>query len=232
MELLRAAYRQYSEMGPDKAHTDPELLARVEQNPKVLNAGRYLMGLKEKRDDFLIWSEPNDRKIAEIDKRLAAAEGDLAQARQTALNEERNRLIEGYRVAYFSSLQAVAELKESVAQCTSMQLDLDRKLRRYDELARQREAIERERDRIAQHHQNLLMVARTSEPARISIFRRATVPLEPSRPRPMLWIPVGMVLSLFLAVGLALAVGPRDSTGAVDRDERERATSEAQNESG
>jgi succinoglycan biosynthesis transport protein ExoP len=212
MELLRARYRQYSEMGADTAQTNPEILARVEGNSKVLSAVRYIKDLQESKAAALIRLGPQHRDIREIDKRIATAEEDLTQTRQTLLNEERNSLMEGYRVSYFSALQAVAELKESVAESTSMQLDLDRKLRRYDELQRRREANERERDRIAQHLQNLTMVARTAEPARISVFRRAMSPLEPSRPRPILWIPVGIVLSLAVAIGLALALSLLDTS--------------------
>ncbi len=212
MELLRARYRAYSESGAEGMQSNPELMANVEENPKIQNSVRFIRDLKQEKEALLLRFGPQHQEIRERDNRIASAEEELAQTRQILLNEQRGSLMEQYRMAYYSTLQAVAELKESAAEATNAQLDLDRKLRRYDELLRQRESLERERERIAQHNQNLEMVARTSEPARISIFRKATVPLEPSRPKPKLWIPVGTGISLFLAVGLALALSLLDTS--------------------
>lgn len=212
MELLRARWRAYQEVSPESLQTSPELLARVESNQKVVRAVQYLRDLEEMRKASLLKFGPQHQEIRQLDTRLSVAQEELMRDRQQILNEERGALLESYRVAYYSALQAVAELREAVAESTNAQLDLDKKLRRYDELLRRRDKLEKERERLAEMHQNLLMIVRTQEPARISIWRAATTPLEPSRPRPKLWIPVGVGLSLFVAVGLAMALSLLDTT--------------------
>jgi len=209
MTFLRTRYRTYADATPEKLQTNPEILARVEANEKVLQALQRVNRLKDKRDDFLISSGAQDPKITEIDKRLVAAEEDLARMRQSVFKEERDSLVESHRVPYLVALQACTELRESLATTARAQLDLDKNLRRHDELVRQRDTLDRDRDRLAQQHQALLLSIRTQEPARISIFRRATEPLEPSRPQPKTWIPVGSALGLLMGVLLALVLGGR-----------------------
>jgi len=214
MELLRARYKTYSEASPESMQASPEILARIEANAKVTETLQRVRRLKDKRDDVLISSGASDPKIVEINKIITTAEEDIAKAREGAVREERGLLLESYRTVYFSSLQAVAELRESMATATNAQLDLDKKLRRYDELIRRRDRVEGERDRLAEQHQQLLMVVRTREPARISVFRQATVPLEPRSPLPEIWIPIGIAVSRLVGIVLALIVGPRNEVAS------------------
>ncbi len=218
LELLRARYEAYRDLSAEELQSSAELMARVESNPKVVFLVRHTRDLTESREALLIRLGPKHIDIREIDRQMSFAEEELAGLRQKYLKEEREALMDSYRVAFLSALQAVAELKEAEAETSQMQMDLDRKLQRYNVLIQKRDKLERERERLADAHANYMMVSRSDEPVRIDILRRATPPLEPSRPRPIVWIPLGVAVSLLMGVGLALALSLLDTGLKTPRD--------------
>ena len=218
LEILRARYEAYKNMTTEELQSSAELMARVEADPRISSQVRHITDLTERRETLSLRFGEKHMTIREIDKQLLIAQEEVESLRRTSMVEERNGLMESYRIAFYSALQAVAELRESAQESTQLQLDLDVKLQRYRILLDERAKVDRERERYAEAHAQLLMVARTEEPVRIQILRRATVPLEPSRPRPKLWIPVGVIVSLALAVGLALALSLLDTSLRTPRD--------------
>ncbi len=218
LELLRARYDSYRNLSPEDVQASPELAQRVENDPKVANLSRHIQDLSERKNVLALRFGPDHLEMRQLDTQLAAAEKELAAIRLTLLNDQREALMESYRIAYYSALQAVADLKESVAEATQEQLDLDERLQKHRQLQLKRDKLEAERDRYADAHANYLMVARAKDPVRIDIVREASTPLEPSRPRPLMWIALGIAISLTAAVALALALSLLDTSMKTPRD--------------
>lgn len=218
LELLRARYYAYRDMSPQQLQSSADLVQRVEMDPKIAALDRHIRDLTEERERMSLRFGPKHVEIREVERQIAVAQEELNSKRQTRLREEHSSLLQQYEMAYRSAQQAVVELQNAVAEATQLQLDLDSKLQTYQTLVQKRDKVERERERYADAHAQYLMVARTDEPVRITRLRRATVPLEPSRPRPKLWIPVGVFMSFLLGAGLALGLNLLDTGLRTPRD--------------
>ncbi|MBN1344556.1 MAG: polysaccharide biosynthesis tyrosine autokinase [Phycisphaerae bacterium] len=218
MEFLRARYEAFRQMRPEDIQASQELMARVESDPRVAGLTRHVQDLQESKSVLRTRLGERHREMQQLEAQLTNAENELAGLRQTRLVEEQAALLESYRIAYLSALQTVAELKNSVDETTHAQLDLDAKHRQHQLLTERRAKVEKERERLAEAHAEYMIVARTKEPVQISRYRLASPPLEPSRPRPILWIPLGVIASFVAAVGLALGLSFLDTSLKTPRD--------------
>ena len=218
LELLRARYNAYKDARADDIRSSPELMSRMENDPKVFALARHLRDLVERKEVLLVRLGSQHLEVRETDRQIESCQEELDALRKETLREGRELLTESYRTAFFAALRAVAELREALQEATQMQLDLDAKLQRHEILQSQLQNVERERDRLAEAHAQLQLVARTDEPVRIYRFRKALVPLEPSRPQPRLWITIGVSLSLLFGVGIALGLNLLDTSLRTPRD--------------
>ncbi len=149
LEILRTRYEAIRNLDAGKAASSPELIARIEADPKVTALVRRVRDLTERKAALSTRHGPEHKNVAELDKQLKAAEQELVQLRKARFKKERAALTESYEQAYHCALRAVTELRESLAKATQERLDLDAKLQRHRELTQRREQVEAQRDRYA-----------------------------------------------------------------------------------
>lgn len=218
MELLHSRYDIYSKMSGEDALQLPEISQQVESDPKIAYLTRDVRSLNEQREAMSQRLGENHRDMRALSKRIAMAEEELARLRQIKTEDELKSLEAQYKSAYFATLQVVSELQDSVRETEQLQIDLDSKRDTYERLLRQRQRLESERQDLAAAHRDRLAVAQSKRPVQIHQVQRATKPLEPSRPKPLLWIPAGVAMSGLLAVGLALGLTLLDTSLQTPRD--------------
>jgi len=149
LEILRTRYEAIRNLDAGKAASSPELIARIEADPKIRALTRRVKDLTERKAALSTRHGPEHKKVAEPDRQLKAAEQELAQLRKARFKKERAALTEAYEQAYHCMLRHVAELRESLAKATQDQLDLNAKLQRHRELTQSRAKLDTERHRYA-----------------------------------------------------------------------------------
>jgi chain length determinant protein EpsF len=136
-----------------------------------------------------------------------------AQAAVKALRDKLNTEIEAVRGSIEQTAQIsqrqVSQLQAALDQQKQTVLDLERQHDVLDLLNHELESATAEYDAAMQRANQIRLVSQLNQ-STVAILSRAVPPFKPSRPRPLLYLAIGMFLGVTLAVAVCLTAEIRD----------------------
>jgi len=217
---LKALYESYTSVRPEEIAVSPEMQQLVESDPQIMRLQADLQSLEQALESLEAQGTigQRHRDYQAIRARRDVIEAQLRQLRETRLNDVKRFQIEQTRMAYYSAIDAEAEILEKIEQEKAAQRDLDKKVALYEALLEERRLLEDRRNRIRGYLDDLRLLVAQEKPIKIRLASQASEPLDRSSPRPEVYWPAGVALGLLLAVGLAFALEFLDTSVRTPRD--------------
>jgi capsular exopolysaccharide synthesis family protein len=148
---------------------------------------------------------------------LEAATKSLEQMRTRKLIERRGDMREAANTAYFNTQHALFVTQENLKKAEASLQDQDRDLFRYENLRSEIEELKEYRIKLRDYVNSLRRIKDQKTAMRVNVAQQAIRPIERSRPK-LLMLPLGIMLSLALAVGIGLAAELLDTSVRTSQD--------------
>ena len=201
---LLGQYRQIYN-SPQTVEPTAEDRAEVELDPEVSALRQLLFGLEQSREALGKKFGPAHAEMKNLDAQIEAADRKLTARRFEALGERFDELREKTNTAYLATQQALLQDRENLAQAEAA-------LKDQEELQFMYRGVEMELERNLATEAKLLeaigdlsRVVRMQAAVNINISQPAFDPLLQDSPS-LLVLPLGIFLSLVLAIGSALGL--------------------------
>jgi len=218
-QLELAQLEQYREIysNPDGGPITAEDRATVELDPQVAELARAVFLLEQRRAADSEVFGPEHKEVRQLDAQLRAAKQSLEQLRSEKLRERRADIREAANTAYANTQYSLFMSQEKLKTAEASQHDQDRLMSDYYEVVGQLNRNISLDDKLAEYLRGLNRVKAQRTAIRVNIAQPATTPLERSSPSVLL-LPVGVFLSLALAISLALLVEFLDKSVRTSQD--------------
>jgi uncharacterized protein involved in exopolysaccharide biosynthesis len=181
-----------------------------------------VMRLQAERADLLTRYQPDSKRIAEIDARLAAAQRILDHENHLEVNEVATDLNPVWVTIKSNLEQTQGRISALQADCDTYSSQLDEKHKQLVDMVNNGLEIERRERRVETDKETYLAYLRKGEEARaaqelnlskilnVSIAQAPTQPLEPALPKVWLNLVVGLVWALVAGIAAAWWEEERD----------------------
>ncbi|MEE9295856.1 MAG: polysaccharide biosynthesis tyrosine autokinase [Phycisphaerae bacterium] len=200
-EELRGLHEIYSR--PGGAGLSPEDTQLVEMDPKVATLSNQRFSLMQQLEVARKDLGSNHQEISELQKYLEVVETQLTDERQNRLIEILAFKKEQVHTAMLNSQYALLKASEELADTKAYLADMDEMVTQYLGLEEELELLKETRELYRTHVRDLDRIVRERGAIRVELRESALPPIQRSFPQKFL-IPVGIVLSLVFAVGIAI----------------------------
>ncbi|MFQ5589935.1 MAG: polysaccharide biosynthesis tyrosine autokinase [Phycisphaerae bacterium] len=219
LSLELAQLEQYRQLynDPQGVAVTAEDRTLVEQDPQVAQLAQAVFLLEQQlvADETFYGNQHAERR--RIEAQLGAAKEELANLRREKLRERQDDIREATNTAYLNTQHALFLAQENLAEAEAALQDQERLLYNYTTLEEELKQDDEYKLELMNYTKNLARVVRQQSAVRVNITQPAIKPLERDSPN-IVVIPLGIVLALSLAVGIALAMEMLDTSVRTSRD--------------
>lgn len=208
------------------SNVDPDLLPITADIQALLDQDRTIVFLEQRVQDaehslayYLELGYGLKHKIV-IAARSAyeAALGRLQTEEAVKASNYKNEMIQQARQSYLEAGGMLLKVQEQLEYAEAQQRDRNRKMARYLRLGDERELLRFKLEQIQQQRDVVNMTLESKKMLKIRIAAVAQAPKRKDSPRWGIWMPVGTLLGLVFAVGLALLLDMADKSVRSPRD--------------
>lgn len=214
----KGIYERLKEAKPEDMPITPEMQAYVENDPDVAGLRYQVDQLQQQIDSASSSYGSNHRLVKTATGQLQALNDRLASEQLRKLAEFRNQQLQMAQDDYYRAQSQEQEVAERVVTAEAKQRDLDAKVARYVRGLEERQALNTSYENLQRQREVLNMQLRREKTFQISIASLAVPPKRRSAPQWYLNVPIGVVVGLMLAVGLAVLLELADTSVRTPRD--------------
>lgn len=219
LELELAQLEQYRAIysNPESLAVTAEDRAMVEQDPQVAELSRALYLLEQQRSaDGKVYG-PGHSVLRAIDAQIDSAKERLAEIRVERLRERRSDVRDAAETAYNNTQYSLFLARENLAKAEAGLADQDALLFEYFDLEKKIEEKNLRRIALEDYIRTLTRVKTQRSAITVNITQPAVPALERSSPN-ILLLPVGVVFSFMLSVGIVLGLELMDKSVRTPQD--------------
>ncbi len=214
---LQAMNDTLQSAGAKNLAISPQMRMMIESDPTIVNLRNMLGQLQQTRRLMTQSLGPKHRQVVELDSQIAAIEQQLEEEQAIKIDQVRQYEVDSAQMAYLNATQADLRIQERLMDYKEQQKDLDRQLATLQAIEEERQKLERRYDMVEEYRQMLELMLSQSRTIRVQVSS-ASRPIEMSLPRWELNVPIGVLLGLVIAVGLALLLELSDTSVRTPRD--------------
>jgi capsular exopolysaccharide synthesis family protein len=202
-DQAQSLYEMYNQPGALDRMTDtPEMRQMVDNDPLV----RYYTG---QLADIRIALEAqkskgmNNRNVRDLTTRIEMVEKELNAKKRETISNTYKDMRERTRVQLDTINMQVIGIQNRLAEAKAELSELEAQLAKYLATEQDLEALRKQLETVGDYILGLRVQLDDPKLVRVSIFARATRPLERNNPKWVVNLPAGFVLGLLVGVGLA-----------------------------
>jgi len=212
---LESLKKLYSD--PAGQAVTPEDRQRVEQDPRVAQLDAQIFALEQEMNILLKRFGENHREYQELKTRRDEAREQLANVRQTRLQELLDLKQQQIETAYYNSHHALLKAKEKLQVTQAKQADLERKLGDYSMLLDELQLLSDTQTKLEDYIREIERIVRERDAVRVRAAVQASPPRERSFPS-LLMLPAVLILAFASAVGLSVGLELLDTSVKTPQD--------------
>ncbi len=202
---------------PNSIALTAEDRALVEQDPQISQLSQSIFLLEQQLSSDKKVLGANHEEIKRLTSQLDASVEQIDQLRQARLIERRAELKEEANTAWANTQHALLESRENLEKAEARLHDQADLLRQYQDLEDDIKQYLDNRLELVNYKRARQRVIRQQSAVHINIAQPAIDPLEQTSPS-LLLLPMGMFLSVFLSISIALAVELLDKSMRTPQD--------------
>lgn len=203
---------------PEDLPITADLQALLDQDPAIAQ----LEGRRQNAQEMLRVAQerfgPNHRASKDARAAMESAEDRLTEERAVKIIKYQNEQIEQARRSYLEAVEQSGALREKLYEAKEEQRDQDKKYARYMRRLEERDLLKKEYESLMEQKNQIRAMISADKSVKIEVRSRAIEPKRRSSPQWHIWMPVGAVLGLMAAIGLALLLELADKTVRTPRD--------------
>ncbi len=203
---------------PRNINISPQMRMMIESDPRIVSLNNALTTLQQDRQLRAQMLGEKHREIVELDSRIAAVEQQLNEEMAIKEDQVRQYEVDQAEMAYLNATEADLQLQERLMELKEQQRDLDRQIAQLQNFEEKQLQLERNYEMTADYTRMLETILNQQSTVRVELAANAVKPLERSQPRWIVNVPIGTLLGLMIAVGLALGLEFVDTSVKTPRD--------------
>lgn len=212
LESLYAIYTQ-----PGGTALSPEDAQWVESDPTVSAMANYVFTVRQQLEIERTRLGANHRTVRRMEREREVAEQELDKLRERRLTEVLAFREEQVRTAWLTSQNSLLLAREKLGDVEAYMADMDSVVTQYRTLEEEIGLLKEKRDQINNYIGEVERIIRERAAIRVELRQEAIPPEERSFPR-FIMVPVGLVLSLAIAMGIPLLLEFADTSLRTPRD--------------
>jgi len=220
VELLgrQAQYEALRDASQADLPINADLQAILQSDPAIFQLEQRLQvtdeGLRQLKSRF----GPNHRAVRDQLAARDAAATALAEEQAVKILQYRNQQLEQARRAEFEAQQQLIALREKLLLAQAAQKDRDKKYAQYLSMEEEAEFLKLQHESLSQQKEMLSMLLRRQKTVQVDVTQHAIPPQRLTSPKPLIWIPFGVLAGLGASIGFAVLLELTDKSVRTPRD--------------
>jgi succinoglycan biosynthesis transport protein ExoP len=216
--MYKAVYDNLRAASPDQLSISPEMRLMIESDPKVARLNEQLSNLQQALELQRNQLGEKHRLTRELENQAAVIEEQLNRELAKKEDQVRRFELEQAEMAWLNAIEAETQLQERRMELEDRQRDLDRQMLRLQSMDEDLKRLDEKYAEVSDYIRMLQLVTQKSSTVRVQRISSAARPIERSFPQWYINILAGTVLSLGIAIGLALLLEFADTSVRTPRD--------------
>lgn len=214
----KVTWESLRDMKPDEMPVTADMQAAINSDPIILDLRNRLDQTRSYYDTLIATLGENHRATKTTKASVDMLADRLMTLQLERLNEFRNQQLQTAQNDYYQAQEQEARLAEQREAVEAKQRDLDTKFAQYMRELEEREALNANYQDLLRQREYLNQLLRREKAVRITQLSRATLPKKRHSPQWILNVPIGVVVGLMAAVGLAMLLELADKSVRTSRD--------------
>ncbi len=211
-------YETFRNASPDELPVTADMQAAITNDPVLFALRQQVDEIDGRLQNMINSLGPRHRQVLQVATALENLRNRLMAGEMEKLNRLRNEQIQLAQMDYLQAQEQELSLAEKIEDTAAKQRDLDRKVARYLRMLEEREVLKTAYEDLQKQRDDLSMQLRQEKTVHIQVANKALPPKRRDIPKWLINMPVGIVVGLLLAVGLAVLLELADASVRTPRD--------------
>lgn len=180
----------------------PEVMSRVEMDPRIQSLRQALMDMETRRDTLLRQFGRDHRQVQEMESSIEGIKQRIERVKAEIIEQEAGIIVSMRERELELITKQLLQVSKKFTEINSAMRDLQRNLDEIAALEQEAEGLEENIKRIDARMLELRLLEQGAAP--MFLVQSAVEPDRPSMPKWTIMVPLGVVLGLMFGVGLAV----------------------------